>query len=410
MSRNDQSPRTWQPWRTISSELSPGEIARAFDQARLTQARHLAGLTKKQVADSIGVTPVAVGQFETGTVRPRPDLLPPLAEALSVPVMFFLAGRPHAHVDESMAHFRSLRSTRVYQRNKAIGHVEQTWELTYALEKRVLLPAIDLPGFSGGEVQPGNELPRDPVSAAQALRLHWGLGDGPIPHIVRQIEARGIVITSPPPDPDFATVDAFSSAGLPRPVVVLTANRSNDVYRYRFTASHELGHLVLHADTAGGDVQQEREADIFAAEFLTPRASILPDLPGHADLRRLTELQQVWGVSVGSLVYRCREVGLLSDSAASRAYQRLNALRGQPGFESEPVSQYLGERPAMLKQAFDLASEETGLTITDLARELAWTPARVRELLEQSDQRPKLRILPLVGNPRTYAKSTADAS
>lgn len=396
MSSNDQPPRLRHVRKAVPpSEPSPGEIARAFDRARLTQARHLAGMTKKQVADAIGVTPAAVGQFETGTARPRPDLLPVLAGALSVPLAFFLAGRPQARVDGSTAHFRSLRSTRVYQRNKAIAHVEQTWELTYALEKLVRLPAVDLPGFAGGEVQPGTALPRDPVAAAQSLRGHWGLGSGPVPHLVRQMEARGIVVTSPPPDDDSKTVDAFSSAGPPRPIIVLTWNRSDDVYRYRFTGAHELGHLVLHADTAAGDVQQEREADAFAAEFLTPRAGILPQLPARVDLARLAELQQVWGVSISSLVYRCREVGLLSDSAASRAYQRLNALRGQPGFENEPVSRYPGEQPALLKQAFDLAADETGLTVPDLAHELAWKPSRVRELLGQPDQRPTLRLVPL---------------
>jgi Zn-dependent peptidase ImmA (M78 family)/transcriptional regulator with XRE-family HTH domain len=395
MSGGDQPSSAGRRETSASGQLSPVDVARAFDRTRLTQARHLAGLTKKQVADAVGVTPAAVGQFEAGAAKPRADLLPRLAETLSVPMGFFLAGRPHAQIDGSMAHFRSLRATRVYQRNKAIGRVEQTWELALALEKHVQLPPVDLPGFSAGEVQPGAALSRDPAGAAQMLRRYWGLGFGPIPHLVRQMEARGIIVTAPPLDPDSATVDAFSTGCLPRPVVVLTSNRSDDVYRYRFTAGHELGHLILHVDTAAGDVQHEREADAFAAEFLTPRASILPLLPARVDLGKLADLQQVWGVSVSSLLYRCREVGLLSDSAASRAYERLNELRGQPGFASEPVSRFPGEQPALLKQAFELAARQPGLTIPALARELAWTTRRVRELLGQPDQRPELHIVPL---------------
>src|ERR1700691_3239058 len=41
----------------------PVAIARDFDSARLTQARHLAGMTKKEVADAISVTAAAVGQY-----------------------------------------------------------------------------------------------------------------------------------------------------------------------------------------------------------------------------------------------------------------------------------------------------------------------------------------------------------
>jgi Zn-dependent peptidase ImmA (M78 family)/transcriptional regulator with XRE-family HTH domain len=369
-------------------------VADAFDQARLTQARRLAGLTKKDLAERVGVTAAAVGQYETGMTRPRPELIPRLARALDVPAAFFLSGRPHGKLDGSMAHFRSLRSTRVHQRAKAVAFAEQVWELTHALEKWVRLPSVDLPGFSGGEVHSGVELPPDPVRAARALREHWGLGRGPLRHLVRHLEAHGIVVVFPPPDPDADTVDAFSTSHLPRPLVVLTANRFDDVHRHRFTAAHELGHLVLHGDVAAGDSRQEREADAFAAEFLTPRDSILPDLPGRADLRRLAELRLVWGVSVDSLLYRCREVGILSDSAASRAYQRLNALRGQPGFAGEPVDGYPGEQPVLLRQAFDLAAAERALTLPALAGELAWPVARVRALLGMPDPRPALRIVP----------------
>ncbi|MFC6080363.1 helix-turn-helix domain-containing protein [Sphaerisporangium aureirubrum] len=375
-------------------EPSPQAVADAFDQARLTQARRLAGLTKKDLAERIGVTPAAVGQYETGTTHPRPDLIPRLASALGVPMAFFLTGRPHGKLDGSMAHFRSLRSTRAHQRAKAVAFVEQVWELTHALELRVRLPRVDLPGFSGGEVHSGVELPRDPAAAARALRAHWRLGTGPIAHLVRHMEAHGIVVVFPPPDEDATTVDAFSTSQLPRPIVVLTANRFDDIHRHRFTAAHELGHLVLHGDTAAGDPQQEREADAFAAEFLTPRDSILPDLPRRLDLRRLAELRRVWGVSVDSLLYRCREVGLLSDSSTARAYQRLAALRDQPGFAGEPITGYPGEHPAMLRQAFDLACTETPLTLPRLATTLAWPTPRVRALLGLPDHRPELRLVP----------------
>lgn len=371
---------------------TPRAVVDAFDPARLTQARRLAGMTKKDVADHLDVTPAAVGQYETGVSRPRPDLVPQLAKALDVPVEFFIAGRPSQRLDSSMAHFRSLRSTPKAQRERALAFVEQVWELTYALERRVQLPPVDLPGYAGGEVHPGVALPSEPTAAAQELRRQWGLGDGPVTHLVRRMEAHGIVVVLPADaDAAAATVDAFSSRSA-RPLVVLTQNRANDVYRHRFTAAHELGHLVLHGD-ATGDSRQEREADAFAAEFLTPQASILPLLPRRMDLGQLAGLRRTWGVSVHSLVYRCRELGVISDATASRTYQRLRALDGQPGFAPEPVSGYPGEQPVLLSQAFDLAVQETGLGVRELAQELAWPLARVRELLGMPDSRPVLRLV-----------------
>src|SRR4051794_32460853 len=91
---------------------TPAEIAMAFDPARLTQARHLAGLTKTALAQQIGVSAAAVGQWEASTTPPRPDHLQQAADVLDVPIDFFALGRPYAQVDASAAHFRSLRSTR----------------------------------------------------------------------------------------------------------------------------------------------------------------------------------------------------------------------------------------------------------------------------------------------------------
>ncbi|MFE4599860.1 helix-turn-helix domain-containing protein [Kitasatospora indigofera] len=372
--------------------VTPRAVSDAFDPTRLTQARRLAGMTKKDVSGHLSVTAAAVGQYETGASKPRPDLIPRLAEVLDVPTTFFLTGRPAHRLDASMAHFRSLRSTPKAQRERALAFAEQVWELTYALEMRVQLPLVNLPGFAGGEVHPGEELPGEPAAAARELRRLWNLGDGPVTHLVRRMESHGIVVVLPSSaDGSASSVDAFSSRA-PRPLVILTANRADDVYRHRFTAAHELGHLVLHGD-ATGDSRQEREADAFAAEFLTPQASILPQLPRRMDLTQLATLRRTWGVSIHSLIYRCRELGLISDATISRTYQRLRALDGQPGFTSEPVSSFSGEQPALLRKAFELAGQDSGLSINKLAHELAWKPDRVRELLGVTDQRPVLQLI-----------------
>jgi Zn-dependent peptidase ImmA (M78 family)/transcriptional regulator with XRE-family HTH domain len=369
-------------------------IAAAFEPARLSQARRLTGMTKRAVAGKLRVSPVAVGQWEAGTHTPRPDHVAKLADILGVPPAFLAGGRPHARLESSAAHFRSLRRTPASDRGKATAFVEQVWELTYALEKRVQLPPVELPGFSAGEVIT-DACGADPVMAARTLRQAWSLGTGPIPHLVRAMENHGLIVTLVPfAGKATATVDAFSTSHLPRPVVVLTPDRADDVYRHRFTAAHELGHLLLHPDTAPGDAVQEREADAFAAELLTPSSEITPLLPARVDLHVLDRLSKQWGVSVDSLIYRCREVGAVSDPAYRRAYQRLNQLRNLGLFEHEPVDGYPGEIPVLLSRAYALA-EQHGLTLSALAKELAWPLPRLRHLLGQSDAdtRPRLRIV-----------------
>lgn len=393
MTKTDQPPLfRLQP--SAPSAPTPADVARAFDPARLTQARQLKGLTKKDVADDLGVTPAAVGQYEAGVARPRPDVLLRLAEVLEVPVAFFAAGRPNAQLDASGTHFRSLRSTRVFQRDKAVAFASQVWELTHALERWVQLPIVDLPGFAGGEVTSAGGVVSDPVRSAQELRGYWGLGQGSIAHLVRLLESCGIVVSMLPFErAEAARIAAFSTSRLPRPLIVLTPDRADDVYWYRFSAAHELGHLILHGDTAPGDPQHEREADTFAAEFLTPRASIAAELPSRVDFTVLARLQAAWGVSVKSLLYRSRELGLFSAPTASRAYQRLNQLKAQNLLADEPIARYPGEKPVLLAQAFELATQH-GASLTALAAELAWPTERVQQLLGLRSDRPTLRLVP----------------
>jgi Zn-dependent peptidase ImmA (M78 family)/transcriptional regulator with XRE-family HTH domain len=369
-------------------------VVAAFDPARLTQARRLVDLSKTALARLLGVSAVAVGQWEAGTHPPRPDHVGLLAEHLKVPPAFLAAGRPYARLESSAAHFRSLRKTPAHQRAKAIAFTEQVWELVYALEKRVQLPPVDLPGFSAGEVCPG-VVSTDPIQAAQALRKAWGLRTAPIPRMVRLLEAHGLIVTLVPfAGTATATVSAFSTSQLPRPIVVLTPDRADDVYRHRFTAAHEVGHLLLHGDCAPGDIIQEKEADSFAAEFLTPGEVIRHELPSRMDFKVLVGLGKKWGVSVESLVYRCREVGTVSEPAYRRAYQRLNQLRKLGLFAPEPIAGYPGEVPVLITRAFELA-ESNGLTMTALARELAWPLPRLRLLLgdAEGDTRPQLRLV-----------------
>ena len=368
------------------------DIAKTFDGDRLRQARQLALRTKQSLAEPLGVSAAAIGQYESGATPPRAELIPLLARELDVPREFFAAGRPLARLETADAFFRSLRATTAKQRAKAVSYTEQLWELVHAVEKHVRLPPVNLPGFVGGEVEPG-VFPNDPTAAARALRKAWRLGAEPIPHLVRTIENQGIVaVLVPFAEDEVARIDAFSTLSLSRPIIVLSPDRANDIYRHRFTAAHELGHLVMHGELAGGDPALEREADRFAAEFLTPSLVIQDLLPRRIDFRKLNQLSEQWGVSIKSLIYRSREVGLLSDATARRAYIQLNQLSEQGVIATQPVYQFPGEVPSLLRRAVEMA-EANGVTIASLAQELAWKPAQVRRMLGDADERPTLRLV-----------------
>jgi Zn-dependent peptidase ImmA (M78 family)/DNA-binding XRE family transcriptional regulator len=363
-----------------------------FDPSRLTQARHAVSWTKKRLADELDISAAAVGQYESGVIRPRAEQLERIAQLLDVPADYFAVGRPRADVDAASCHFRSLRSMRAYERDQAVTYVEQLWELCHALELRVRLPETDLLDLSVSHSVEEDDSAYSsliaPAEAARLVRRRWGLGSDRVSHLVRTLEAHGILVGLLPFS-DARRVDAFSTSHTPRPVMVLASDKT-DVYRHRFTAAHELGHLVLHRNAQPGDVRHEREADQFAAEFLLPASRIEPQLPRRIDFTRLISLQSYWGVSVEALLYRSRELGVISDATHRRARIKLNELRAQGVVRTEDTANFPGEQPQLLHRA----AVACGDPIADLARELAWSPARVDALLGRPSRKPTLTLVP----------------
>lgn len=372
-----------------SGLLTDREIAETFDGDRLRQARQLALRTKQDIAFEVGVSPAAIGQYESNANAPRIDLIRPLASSLDVLPEFFAAGRPQSKLESGDAFFRSLRSTTSKQRDKATSYTEQLWELVNVIERHVRLPAISLPMYD----ERGSKRPSDPVSMARAIREFWGLGAEPVAHIVRLLESKGIiVILVPMVEREVARIDAFSTLAFDRPLMVLSLDKADDVFRHRFTAAHELGHILMHGEHTAGDPMLEREADKFAAEFLMPANVIHGLLPGRFDLRKLAQLSDQWGVSVTALVYRSKELGIISEATARRSYIRLNELTTSPAVVPRPVKQYPGEVPAMLARAVELAASRN-VSVSSIASELAWKPSHVRRLLGENDSRPSLTIV-----------------
>ncbi|MFI5430142.1 helix-turn-helix domain-containing protein [Aeromicrobium sp. UC242_57] len=298
-----------------------------FEPGRLRQAREVALLNKKELAEASGVSPAAIGQYEAGIATPRSDTLVRIASALDVPVEFFEPGRPLQGLDTSETYFESLRATTSKQRNGATSFAEQVWELSHALETHVRFPLIELPDIHGDP-----DVTYTPEAAAQATRTMWGLGTEPIGHLVAQLESRGIICCLAPKTPaGVPRIDAYSTLKFPRPLMVLTADRADDILRHRFSAARQLGHLVLHHGVASGETWLEREADSFAAEFLTPASKLRGRASPTACISRTCTTSANGG-------------GSLSRASSTGAENLASTLRALPAAGTSDLRRYLRPR------------------------------------------------------------------
>jgi Zn-dependent peptidase ImmA (M78 family) len=273
---------------------------------------------------SLGLSPAAISQFESGAARPSTESLSALGAVLRQPLGFF--AQPITETHEGF--FRSLRRTTVVDRRRAraVAHVAHDLALAAAVAGRFPVKDVPLIPVSGLDASRG-----DIEEIAQQVRARWDVLPGPIVNVVELLEARGVVVIRLPLG--SVDVDAFSLPFPDHPVVVLGTDK-NDRARSRFDGAHELGHLVLHGDQIWGVKQVENQAHQFAAALLMPQDEIRDQLPTRVDWPALFELKRHWQVSLAALLMRARVLERMSENtyltaikaAAARGWRRLEPV------------------------------------------------------------------------------------
>ena len=196
-----------------------------------------------------------------------------------------------------------------------------------------------------------------PEEIARTIRANWGVPPGPVNNLTLFIEAAGGIIV--PLDFKTRKLDAMSQwlAGLPP---IFFVNRDIPGDRLRFTLAHELGHLVMHAVPHDGDM--EREADVFAAEFLMPAAEIKPQLH-NLTLQRLAQLKSVWRVAMQALLKRAVDLGTVTARQKSYLWMQMGKM-GIRIVEPIPIQP---EKPSLLSAIVNAHLVELGYTPEELA-------------------------------------------
>lgn len=349
------------------------EMDGLFKGSQLRLARHYWGKTLNDIAEDIGKTRQYVSQLENGKGKLKQDdpTTRDLACSLHVTPTFFF--KPvGVSLSEEQAHFRKLATTKASMKQKVLARGTVFDQLVEFIDTKVRLPAVDFPDESGAETTEEIE------QAAERLRSYWGLGFGPISHMVRVVERAGAVVTL---FQDTSTeVDALSITSR-RPVIVRNEAKQSP-FRLRFDIAHELGHLVLHEGQVTGDRKTESEANRFASAFLIPRSTFLKAFPrrgSRLDWVGISKMKMDFQVSKAAIIYRAKSLGLIDD------YQYRGAviyLKNQGEGIVEKEDPYcVREQPEMIVAALKVLYEHHGITNHALAEHLGVTTEFLSEIL-----------------------------
>jgi len=130
----------------------------------------------------------------------------------------------------------------------------------------------------------------------------------------------------------------------------------------------------------------EAQSNRFASAFLLPAEEIRDQLPSGPDWMHLLTLKQRWHVSLGALLRRASDLGVMSDPVYAQAMRTVSARGWRI---SEPGELGAPESPRVLS----LAIQSAGADTASLAAETGWPRTLIDEVIAASaDNRPVLDI------------------
>jgi Zn-dependent peptidase ImmA (M78 family)/transcriptional regulator with XRE-family HTH domain len=322
---------------------------------RIKQVREMHRLTQSDLARDIpDLTQPQLSRIESGRAPdPSTETLSLLSAILGVTQEFFYRP-PVPSLQAQSPQFRAR--SRLTESAKAAG-------LQWA---RLVHEAYQQFGLQGKRI-PVRLTPMhdsSPQEAAHAVRELLGFSqEQALPYLVLAIERIGVTVLGLPYSAD--SVDAFSAWRAEEPVIALLGDAPGD--RMRFSAAHELGHLVLHRPDRTGRAVEE-EADAFAAELLTPRHAIAAAMPRNPTLSSLAMLKTEWGVSIKSLVRRARELGTIDADRATSLYRQMSAR----GWNKAEAGYVPVEKPRAFRKLAEIAYGP-GPNTERLAADIDWS-------------------------------------
>lgn len=276
----------------------PKRAVLAENLRRLRTARKLSQGT---LADRANLSRVGYRNIETGAAEPKPETLARLARALDV------------SLEDLVRPIRRLESVRFRKRKKMTSREQlladvARWIENYAFVEE-LLDAREPFRLATLTKRRSKLLP---VLAAERARKAMGLGtEESIRDICGLLEDNGIKVYTP----QVASEGFFGLSLGPvdgGPAVVVNTWDRITVERWIFTAAHELGHLLLHPDAYDVDEteereEEEREADLFASQFLMPDKVFQKEWQqarGLSFVQAVLKLKGIFRVSWKTVVFR----------------------------------------------------------------------------------------------------------
>ena len=303
---------------------------------RIKRARIKGGLSLDALASKANniVTKQAISQYEKNQKNPSSSVLIALANALDVSVEYFFRT---VNVEIGEVDFRKHsafgKKKQEVIKEKVREYLERYIQIEDILDMQE--PFVNL--IENEKLDTLDDI-EDIVSK---LRNEWRLGIDPIQNVVEMLELKNIKVLLLEDEKKFNGLCGKANDDECHHFIVLNTNSELSDDRKRFTALHELGHMLLPHIS-----EEEKASDRFAGAFLFPKESVLKEFGEKRTKISIEELKHIklkYGISIAGIMFRLHQLEIISDSMAKRFWIRNRTAKFDeniPLIKEEKVSRF----------------------------------------------------------------------
>lgn len=336
-----------------------------FIGKNLENIRTLCGFSRKELSDEIKVSEQAIWQYEVKNMMPEINKIYELSKLFNVKTTYFISEQPsllqNESVDKHSIAFRAKNhkaSTKILNRQyHQATYLSNVTNYLFAYVKKPSMLILDLIQEVFNEYH--EDINRKVfIKKSAKLSRKCLMGKNRNNELLFFIEKSGIVVYEKNIDEDVDAFSFWSDNNIP---YIVLGNNKGVAVRRNFDIAHELGHLVLHRHIQFDTLSQEeyktieKEADMFAAEFLLPEDEFIEDfnqLSKKSNPDHLKLLKEKWFVSIQAIGMRAYYLGLLSDVQYRYFWTSIN----KKGYKKiEPLDKDIKlSRPVKMNSLLDL--------------------------------------------------------
>lgn len=278
---------------------------------KLKDLRERLNLSYQDVADMVGLSKQSIFKFEKGETKPSSETVLKFSEVFHIPYESFYVSQSNIDITFNNIQFRE--GHKILDKDGITEEIKQATQgflqHLFTIEKLVDDKTQFVNPLDGVKVSNSSDVEK----AAKTLRKKWKLGFAPIADVVELLEEKGIIVFEIKinNDEDFTGLSGnYNSI----PIIVLN-ERFTDIGRKRFTALHELAHLLLEFSDDLPDSRIEKFCDRFAGAVLLVDEVIYQKFGKNRTnitLNELKPIKELYGISILAIIVRVSATKLIT--------------------------------------------------------------------------------------------------